>query len=243
MTKEIKAVTFVSMISMLFISFGVTLVESKGFESTHAIECQHVGVHYDVKEATKNATGIKEYWVCCNCHEHFLAKPTNTNYVWSEGGKANITIDNTDDRYIPKLSNGTPDSQGYTYSSDGKTVTDFTPPADYNGVVVIPEGVDTIQKGAFANVDIDYVVVGEGVTIQANAFKDSGISAYGQGDDITIYLDMTRDEAKSLPSGWDTAYTQSLWGWGLIGKEDVKAKVYYKGEWHYDESGKPVPNK
>jgi len=65
---------------------------NKGF----ATECDHVGNHYTAAKSGI-AAGTKEYWVCCNCHNHYLTNPGTGN--WTDAGKAGA-VESTDDRYV-----------------------------------------------------------------------------------------------------------------------------------------------
>ncbi len=66
-------------------------------------KCSHAnGNHYSEYAATYDHSGIKEYWVCCDCHEHYLIEPSSGN--WNNlDGVENTTIDEEDDRYIVQL--------------------------------------------------------------------------------------------------------------------------------------------
>ena len=65
-----------------------------------AIDCNHIGNHYLEKTNTVTDSGIKEYWVCCICHQHFFEKPLSGE--WEEQGIADVEVDEDDDRYIPE---------------------------------------------------------------------------------------------------------------------------------------------
>lgn len=259
MKKEIKALTLLSITSALFISIGVTFLAGQE-TNAHAVECEHEGNHYTVKKATTKTSGVKEYWVCCNCHQHYLEEPEGT---WVDAGIANIIISSSDDRYIPKTNSYNED--GFKLSEDGKTIVDYN---DKSSAVVIPEGVETIGSGAFNGSDVSSVTLPSTLKeIEENAFKntdnltsivipgsveDIAANAFlddpngfgyllGQGRDITIYLEITESEAKAkFESGWDNAGAQYIFG-SKVG--ETKAKVYYKDEWHYDSKGNPTPNK
>jgi len=66
--------------------------------SANAVCTDHSGNHYAKRDATCEATGCLEYWVCCNCHEHFLTQPLDGS--WSDAGVATEVVGATDDRYI-----------------------------------------------------------------------------------------------------------------------------------------------
>ena len=64
---------------------------------------------------------------------------------------------------------------------------------------------------------------------------------WGSGRDITIYLEITKEEADAMfENGWDNSSISAAL---VIFQKTNKATVYYKGEWHYDENNKPVANK
>lgn len=166
MTKEIKSITLLALVSALFVSIGVTLATGSSIRSVDAV-CEHEGNHYTAKSATKQNTGIREYWVCCKCHEHFLE---TTEGTWINAGTANITIDSSDDRFIPKTNSY--DAQGLQYSADGKTITGY----NYWTVsknIVIPEGITGINSSAFSGAPINSVSIPSTVTkIGDGAFKN-----------------------------------------------------------------------
>lgn len=71
-----------------------------------ATDCEHSGYHYQGVAATKLAPGIKEYWVCCSCHEHFFAEDVPGDLgdfelkVLSDEAKEEILSNPADDRYV-----------------------------------------------------------------------------------------------------------------------------------------------
>ena len=227
-----------------------------------ALDCEHEGKHYTGRNATTTSSGVKEYWVCCKCHQHYFKQPSTG--TWTEGGKAPVITDKNDDRYIPKTKEY--DANGFKYSDDGKTITDYSPVAGVTDVV-IPEGVESITNGAFngssitsitlpstlkeigddAFANTDYltsvVIPGSVDEIAANAFLDNpnGLSyLFGSGRDITLYLEITKEEAQAkYESGWDNASSSYILGTKV---STNKATVYYKGQWHYDAKGNPVKN-
>lgn len=73
-----------------------------GVEMTTAVGCSHIGNHYSEYAATYEHSGVKEYWVCCSCHEHFLSEPQIGAWV-NLTGVENPDIESTDDRYIAQL--------------------------------------------------------------------------------------------------------------------------------------------
>lgn len=115
-------------------------------------ETTHTGKHYKEITPTTTSSGVHEFWVCCTCHEHFLANPGGT---WSEGGTTPNITDTTDSRYLFPLSNDKDglgaelDRLGLTYTeSNGKyTVTGTKGGKETN--TIIPEGVVGVKAGAF----------------------------------------------------------------------------------------------
>lgn len=111
---------------------------------------QHVGNHYVEKPATLEEDGIKEYWVCCICHEHFFDGDSDDvlNGSWSETG---MTADHgsggiPEDAVIPR------GEYQYVPVEGGVKLThylgEYTPlvtvPTEINGLSVV-----SIGKGCF----------------------------------------------------------------------------------------------
>lgn len=70
------------------------------FYLIHGDACEHVGNHYTRRAATSTEIGCREYWVCCNCHQHYLTNPGGT---FTNAGVATATdLDSSDTRYISK---------------------------------------------------------------------------------------------------------------------------------------------
>ena len=232
-----------------------------------AATCKHEGNHYDCLEATASTSGIKEYWVCCKCHEHYLSKPTSG--TWTNAGVASITINSNDNRYMAPghLSNG------IVLSADGKSITSYTPVSGVT-TVVIPEGVETIPANVFNGSDIKTVSFPSTLTeIADGAFKDcrdlttvvinnpttevgdhafyvTGTQNWGDlPSELDIFVNFTSSQESTmikkgqLASDWKERYTSSPIGAGLIFKTTTKATVYYSGEWHLDANGNPVKDK
>ena len=110
--------------------------------SAEAAVCSHEGNHYTLLVPTNTRTGVKEYWVCCKCHQHFTTKTSGT---WNDAGQAKTISDSADDRFIAKLSGYKTytDAQGLTYSQDGTTITKYTAVSGVTEIVV-PEGVTSV---------------------------------------------------------------------------------------------------
>ena len=109
--------------------------------------------------------------------------------------------------------------------------------------VVIPDNVEKIGNSVFADaknlkhIDLPSGLKEIGFTAFSNCFKlqyivlPETIEKIGRGAFQQSGLRAIFSEATSKPSKW-------LAGWNL----GCKAKVYWKNEWHYDESGNPVLN-
>lgn len=227
-------------------------------------ECSHNGYHYSEIRNDSTTYGVKEFWVCCNCHEHFLNKPTIGKWTDSVLNENQITeiLSLKDDRTLYPYTK--PDENGFTYSEDGKTITSYTPVKGETNVV-IPEGVTEIADGVFKGTNITSVTIPSTVTkigenafantgnlhsivipatvleVEQHAFFDDDYSFFGLEDinDIVIYLEITEKEAKEkYEEDWDVAYKSYF----ILFSIDHRATVYYKGEWHYDKNGNPTPN-
>ena len=81
---------------------GFVLFVNKSFNSVLAEHTEHSGYHYQAKSATESESGWQEYWVCCECHQSFLAEPNGTfvdqeasNMVGGQPGPDHIA-------YVPK---------------------------------------------------------------------------------------------------------------------------------------------
>lgn len=64
-------------------------------------EHEHWGNHYAENAPTGHLQGNKEYWVCCECHEHFLTQPATgkwTDKVLSDIDRNTLATD--DDRVV-----------------------------------------------------------------------------------------------------------------------------------------------
>ncbi len=67
-------------------------------------ETEHRGNHYEELAPTDTSIGAKEYWVCCDCHEHFLTEPTSGTWApATHTAKTLASISSDDDRYLPSL--------------------------------------------------------------------------------------------------------------------------------------------
>ena len=85
------AVVFGTTTSLLALSSNITKIGL----AEHA---EHSGYHYTELSAESQLPGCKEYWVCCECHEHFLSKPAGE---FADNGVAPARIyDSSDTRYI-----------------------------------------------------------------------------------------------------------------------------------------------
>lgn len=64
-------------------------------------EHEHWGNHYAENAPTGHSQGNKEYWVCCECHEHFLTQPATGK--WTDKVLSDIdrnSLANDDDRVV-----------------------------------------------------------------------------------------------------------------------------------------------
>ncbi len=67
-------------------------------------ECEHSGNHYEEVAPTGSSVGAKEYWVCCDCHKHFLTEPASGTWASATHTAETLAgISNDDDRYLPSL--------------------------------------------------------------------------------------------------------------------------------------------
>lgn len=154
----------------LFLSAGALCVAAvlpiPEFNIARAADVPHTHnlKHYKEIAATTTSSGVHEFWVCCTCHEHFLANPGGN--VGEGGTTPNIT-DTTDSRYLFPLSNNEDglgaelERLGLKYTVDSKTgeytVTGTTSGKETN--TIIPEGVVGVKAGAFkGNSEVYFVV-------------------------------------------------------------------------------------
>ncbi len=85
------AITAFTLIAIPMVMFFTDAGLSPANNSVFAINRQshvHSGNHYLAKEPTCEEPGSREYWVCCGCHETFLADETEeiANGIWTETG-------------------------------------------------------------------------------------------------------------------------------------------------------------
>ena len=90
---------------------AIAAVESPAALASAANEnCEHVGNHYSRVSPTKETNGVKEYWVCCTCHNHYLVNPNSNGVGFIDKGTStlsfneNIESDRLDSRFISPLS-------------------------------------------------------------------------------------------------------------------------------------------
>ena len=153
----------------LFLSAGALCVAAvlpiPEFNIVRAADVPHTHnlKHYKEIAATTTSSGVHEFWVCCTCHEHFLANPGGSV---DEGGSTPNITDTKDSRYLFPLSDKSDDGLGaeldrlnLTYTvSDGKyTVTGIKSGKETN--TIIPEGVVGIKAGAFKGNDNCWFVI------------------------------------------------------------------------------------
>ena len=100
-----KALIITCLVTTSLILGTVMYASAGGISMVRADETEHVGNHYTELAPTATSSGVKEYWVCCECHKHFLTKPATG--TWTDAGTAALINDPTDDRYLPQLYNYT----------------------------------------------------------------------------------------------------------------------------------------
>lgn len=139
--------------------------------------CQHVGNHYSRVSPTKEVNGVKEYWVCCNCHEHYLTQPATGE--WTDKVGSSFELNSSDDRYLAALN--TPEAiaaecreLGFnaTVTSDGGVeIGSYTGDSE---IVSIPDGVTSIKTGTFANKTVVNIVIPASVTsVKTQSFSST----------------------------------------------------------------------
>lgn len=71
------------------------------------------GNHYLERSATEALPGCKEYWVCCNCHTHYLSsEDLPEGSIWADKGIATEIVGEYDDRYLSYNPEPTPGGDG-----------------------------------------------------------------------------------------------------------------------------------
>ena len=106
------ALSIVSLVTAIVV--GSTYIESSAspfiFRSGPHI-CN--GNHYLERSATEALPGCKEYWVCCNCHSHYLSsEDLPEGSIWADKGIATEIVADYDDRYLPYNPEPTPGGDG-----------------------------------------------------------------------------------------------------------------------------------
>lgn len=80
---------------------GIALGHNGGVP-INAAETEHSGNHYEEAAPTGVAQGVREYWVCCGCHEVFLSEPTSG--TWEDKALTSSQIDTVvGDMVLPTL--------------------------------------------------------------------------------------------------------------------------------------------
>lgn len=155
-----KAIIF-AMSSLLAVGVAFSLSGNE-LEHINAAECAHNCNHYSKRGASDGNSGCKEYWVCCDCHEHWLAEPTAQTIT--DMGTATEVVASTDDRYIdPNCNTDWLTELGFgtvIENDDGTfTVGDFADDGKTHTSIAVPEGVSSIQVGTFKSNKITWVVI------------------------------------------------------------------------------------
>lgn len=222
-----KGIVVASLFATLVIGSSVVLSSAKD-DFAQAATCAHVGNHYEGIEATSKTSGIREYWICCLCHEHYFSEPAGS---WTDAGVTTITVSSDDDRYIPVV--GKKDANGFTYSADGTTILSYT---GRTTNVVIPEGVTSIAEGAFSNNRyVKTVVVPEGVTeIGANAFSNKNITSVTLPSTVTTIGDSAfKDSSISsidIPEGVTSIGNSAFENCGKLNSVEIPSTVTTIGD-------------
>lgn len=87
------------------IAFSSTSLKNFLVNPLSAISHICYGNHYNMTNPTASESGVKEYWVCCECHEHYLSNKNIPNYdpsKWTDIGTASRLASEfqSDSRYI-----------------------------------------------------------------------------------------------------------------------------------------------
>lgn len=153
MLKSVKLATMLGL-SLALITAGAATISAT---SRTAVEAIHVcnGVHYTERQDI--AGGCKEYWVCCECHQHYLEEPKGN---WVDAGQATEHVSSYDDRYLTPSVEGlqeqvatgeitveeakeqAEENCGVILNDELTEVVDVVPGTQN---VIIPEGVTDIQ--------------------------------------------------------------------------------------------------
>lgn len=156
--KKLSLPFFVLGLSLGVASFGI-LLHAAGGNVTHVPQLAqavhtHQGNHYIGKPATTEEEGIREYWVCCLCHEAFFDSQSDDvhNGEWVETG---VTADHgeggvNEDAIIPRIVYEYEEVQGGLKLTKylGEYTSLITVPADINGMPVV-----SIAQGCFVKED------------------------------------------------------------------------------------------
>lgn len=58
----------------------------------------HIGNHYEAKDATCTEAGNVEFWACCECHHQYLTEPSGG--TWTDAGELSSTLDSSHIAYV-----------------------------------------------------------------------------------------------------------------------------------------------
>lgn len=122
MKKKIKVLSLTVACAFLIGTIAINVGQmDSNLNITGAVSCldgNHVGYHYSKVDPTTEHNGTKEYWVCCKCHEHYLAEQDGawTNATPTDAYLASLVAG--DDRYLPSLKEVTWANQDITIGMD-----------------------------------------------------------------------------------------------------------------------------
>ena len=100
-----KALTALSLTGVVAL-IGLASISAASVTGTFAEEAPHThsGNHYAELLPTGKEIGVKEYWVCCSCHEHFLTLPVEG--TWTDAAlptEERAAIPQGDDRRVEPI--------------------------------------------------------------------------------------------------------------------------------------------
>lgn len=138
-----------------------------------ATACEHEGIHYLERPST-TVSGSKEYWVCCDCHEHFLTEPSSG--LWADSLKNENVFESTDDRYIAPV----PQENEKLLVKGGAIL-------DSNGDITFPEsltGADGIGNETEYAASVDYCAELKTKVYGGSFTMEFDVENYVVGEDV-----------------------------------------------------------